>query len=46
MMNQFIGKIKLAMHTPPTGETAWSSDSLYYHLSKENEREKEKERQN
>jgi len=34
-MNQFIGKIKLAKHTTPTGETAWSSDSLYYHLSKE-----------
>ncbi len=40
-MNQFIGKIKLAKHTPPTGETAWSSDSLYYHLSKEmNKRER------
>jgi hypothetical protein len=26
------------MHAPPTGETAWSSDSLYYHLSKEMER--------
>ena len=30
------------MHSPPTGETAWSSDALYYHLSKENELKREK----
>jgi hypothetical protein len=44
MMNQFLEKIKLAMHSPPTGEPAWSSDSLYYHLSKENEIEREQAR--
>jgi hypothetical protein len=32
------------MHLPPTGETAWSSDSLYYHLSKENEIERKRRR--
>jgi hypothetical protein len=34
------------MHAPPTGETAWSSDSLYYHLSKENVRDGKKDKTN
>jgi hypothetical protein len=33
------------MHLPPTGETAWPSDSLYYHLSKENKIEWVRERE-
>jgi hypothetical protein len=33
------------MHSPPTGVTAWSSDSLYYHLSKKKMRSTERERE-
>jgi hypothetical protein len=31
------------MHSPPTGVTAWSSDSLDYHLSKKKKKERENE---